>query len=227
MGKSILIKASSYRFSTTKRIFDIAVSLIGFVVLSPIILVISILIKLTSKGSVFFIQKRIGIRGKSFNIIKFRTMKKSAVLQQWRYKRQNEADGPVFKIWDDPRFTGFGRLLSRTGLDELPQLINVLKGNMSLVGPRPLPVSEANKLTITQRQRHLIKPGLTSLWVIRGAHSLSFAEWMKLDQVYVGKASFVTDLNILLKTASIILNSILTLIFTDSSAQVVSHQTKK
>lgn len=216
-----------YHDSPTKRILDLGISLLGLFVFSPLILVISILIKLTSNGNVFFIQKRTGKRGKTFNIVKFRTMKEASERQQWRYKRQNEADGPVFKIWDDPRFTGFGRLLSRTGLDELPQLINVLKGNMSLVGPRPLPVSEANKLTITQRQRHLIKPGLTSLWVIRGAHSLSFAEWMKLDQVYVGKASFVTDLNILLKTASIILNSILTLIFTDSSAQVVSHQTKK
>lgn len=208
MTKTMLIPAP-YHNSPTKRILDLGISLLGLLVFSPLILVISILIKLTSKGAVFFIQKRTGKQGKSFNIVKFRTMKKASERQQWRYKKQNEADGPVFKIWNDPRFTRFGRLLSRTGLDELPQLINVLKGNMSLVGPRPLPVSEANKLTITQQQRHLIKPGLTSLWVIRGAHSLSFVEWMKLDQIYVQKASFVADLNILLKTTSIILNSVL------------------
>jgi len=218
MGKSILESPNSYHFSVTKRIFNAGISLVGLILFSPLILIISILIKLTSKGSVFFIQKRTGIQGKSFNIIKFRTMKGAAVSQQWRHQKQNEADGPVFKIWDDPRFTGFGRLLSRTGLDELPQLINVLKGNMSLVGPRPLPISEANKLTTAQRQRHLIKPGVTSLWVIRGAHSLSFVEWMKLDQIYVQEASFVTDLNILLKTTAIVLNSILTLIFANSSA---------
>lgn len=208
MTESMLIPAP-YHNSLTKRILDLGISLFGLLVFSPLILVISILIKLTSKGDVFFIQKRTGKRGKTFNIVKFRTMKKASERQQWRYKKQNEADGPAFKIWDDPRFTGFGKLLSRTGLDELPQFINVLEGNMSLVGPRPLPVSEANKLTKTQWQRHLIKPGLTSLWVIKGAHSLSFAEWMKLDQIYVEKASFVTDINILLKTTSIILNSIL------------------
>jgi len=136
-------------------------------------------------------------------------MKVGAENDQKKYAHLNEADGPVFKIRNDPRFVGIGKSLARTGLDELPQLINVIKGEMSLVGPRPLPVYEAKKLTNAQKARELVKPGMTSSWVISGAHSLSFAEWMKLDRIYVEKASLLGDLSILLKTSEIVFKQIL------------------
>lgn len=135
-------------------------------------------------------------------------MKTGANKIQWKYQKLNEVDGPVFKIRNDPRFTKFGKILSMPGLDELPQFFNVLKGEMSLVGPRPLPVNEARQLTIKQKQRELIKPGSTSSWIVGGAHSLSFREWMGLDLEYIQNASFVTDIEILLKTAVIILRMI-------------------
>jgi lipopolysaccharide/colanic/teichoic acid biosynthesis glycosyltransferase len=119
---------------------------------------------------------------------------------QSRLKNLNEADGPVFKIRNDPRFTRFGKILSRTGLDELPQMINVMKGEMSIVGPRPLPTDEANQLTAIQKVRELVKPGITSSWVIAGSHKLSFKEWMDLDRIYVEKASLTGDFSIILKT---------------------------
>lgn len=132
-------------------------------------------------------------------------MYEGAERDQKKYAHLNEADGPVFKIRDDPRFVGIGKFLAHTGLDELPQLINVIKGDMSMVGPRPLPVTEAKKLTKAQKVRELVKPGITSSWVVSGAHSLSFETWMKLDKDYIESASLTTDLSILLKTAFLIL----------------------
>lgn len=130
---------------------------------------------------------------------------------QNRFKNLNEADGPVFKIQNDPRFTKFGKILSKTGLDELPQLINVVKGEMSLVGPRPLPVSEAIKLTKQQKIRELVKPGITSGWVTGGSHQMPFEKWMKLDADYVQNATFTTDISIIYKTFWMITRSILKL----------------
>lgn len=127
-------------------------------------------------------------------------MEEGAERQQWRYLHLNEADGPVFKIRDDPRFTRVGKFIARAGLDEVAQLINVAKGEMSLVGPRPLPVSEAKKLTPFQNARHLIKPGVTSSWVVKGPHSMKFKKWMQLDRQYVLRASFAGDVAILVKT---------------------------
>jgi lipopolysaccharide/colanic/teichoic acid biosynthesis glycosyltransferase len=126
-----------------------------------------------------------------------------------RLKKQNQADGPVFKIRDDPRFTKFGKLLSRTGLDELPQIINVLKGEMSMVGPRPLPVKEALKLTKEEKNRELVRPGITSSWVTEGSHKLTFKKWMNLDKKYVEKATFASDLSIIKDTVMLIGNFIL------------------
>lgn len=127
-------------------------------------------------------------------------MKEGAEKQQLNLMHLNEADGPVFKIHNDPRYTKFGKVLARTGLDELPQIINVIKGEMSLVGPRPLPVKEAEKLTASQKKRHLVKPGITSSWVVKGPHSIPFKKWMELDLDYVYNASFHKDLSILVKT---------------------------
>ena len=158
------------------------------------------MIKLASAGSVFFKQPRTGKAGKTFEIVMFRTMYPGAHQDQEKFVKQNEADGPVFKIRNDPRFVGVGKQLARSGLDELPQLINVIKGDMSLVGPRPLPINEAKKLTNDQRIRELVKPGMTSSWVSEGAHNLSFAKWMKLDRIYVENASLAIDITILTRT---------------------------
>ncbi len=189
-----------YHCSWQKRLFDRGISILGLIILSPLFIILAIIIKLSSKGPVFFIQKRVGEKDKIFKIIKFRVMEEGAERQQWRYLHLNEADGPVFKIRDDPRFTRVGKFIARAGLDEVAQLINVAKGEMSLVGPRPLPVSEAKKLTPFQNARHLIKPGVTSSWVVKGPHSMKFKKWMQLDRQYVLRASFAGDVAILVKT---------------------------
>ena len=207
--KKIIV--SAYHKSFQKRFFDIAASLVGLLSFGPIIIAISLLIKKENGGPVFFIQKRIGKNGKEFKLIKFRTMKKDAEKLKSKYLHLNDADGPVFKITNDPRYTKFGRFLARTGLDELPQLINVLKGEMSLVGPRPLPIYEANKLTKSQKIRELVKPGITSSWVVQGAHKLSFKRWMELDKEYVRNATLAQDIKILLSTFKIPLGEIYSL----------------
>lgn len=196
------LTAHRYHYSFQKRLFDITLSLPGFIFFSPVLVAIAIIITISSRGPVFFVQERVGKDGKTFKIIMFRTMYKGAQKDQVKYSHLNEADGPVFKIKDDPRFVGVGKYLTRSGLDELPQFVNVIKGEMSLVGPRPLPVAEAKKLTKKDKVRELIKPGMTSLWVVEGAHSLSFKKWMKLDRTYVQKASLLEDILILIKTVS-------------------------
>ena len=191
---------NNYSNSFKKRLFDFVISLFCIFVTLPVVILISILIKTTSIGGVFFVQKRTGKHGKIFKIIKFRTMVKNASQIKPRLKKLNEADGPVFKIFDDPRFTKMGKILSRLGLDELPQFINVLRGDMSIVGPRPLPIAEARKLSKNQRIRERVKPGMTSDWVVKGAHRLSFKKWMQLDKEYVKNASFFGDLKIIWRT---------------------------
>jgi lipopolysaccharide/colanic/teichoic acid biosynthesis glycosyltransferase len=163
------------------------------IILSPLFLCIGILIFLNCGGPVIFTQKRIGKNGKTFTLYKFRTMNKDAEAKQDHYKKLNEADGPVFKIHDDPRFTSIGRFLSHTGLDELPQLFNILKGDMALIGPRPLPVEETKKLKDWQKKRHTIKPGIISPWIVQGYHRQSFDAWMKSDIWYVSHKSMLYD----------------------------------
>lgn len=203
------MKSHSYHSSLLKRMFDLIFSALGLIILTPLILIISTVIKLTSKGPIFFIQERLSKEGKKFKMIMFRTMYVGAERDQKKYSHLNEADGPVFKIKDDPRFEGVGKFLAQTGLDELPQHINVLKGEMSLVGPRPLPVYEAKKLTGAQKVRELVKPGITSSWVVSGAHNLKFRRWMQLDAEYVENASLTTDVSILFKTAFMVFNLVL------------------
>lgn len=201
-----------YNYSLLKRFLDILVSLSVFLILLPTIAIISF-IELLFKGLIIFKQKRVGKNSKIFTIYKFRTMRINSENKQKRYLNLNEADGPVFKIRNDPRFTKMGKLLSRTGLDELPQFINVLKGEMSLVGPRPLPIGEFNKLTEKQKTRNLVKPGITSLWVISGSHNLSFNEWMRLDKKYVEEANILVDINIIFKTILIPIKTLINIIF--------------
>ena len=196
---------AKYNDSLSKRLLDLIGSLFGLVITAPLFVLISIAVVLFSGRPIFFLQKRIGKKGRVFKIIKFRTMILNASKYQNKYKHLNESDGPVFKIYDDPRFTNVGKYLSRLGLDELPQLINVLKGDMSLVGPRPLPVYEAKKLNSKYKKiREQVKPGMTSSWVINGSHKLSFKEWMQLDKMYVESSSFIRDIQIILKTIGII-----------------------
>ena len=155
--------------------------------------IVAILIALVDGFPVLYRQRRVGLGGKPFTMYKFRTMARGADAMQKKYARQNEADGPVFKIRDDPRFTKIGRFISHTGLDELPQLWNIWRGDMALFGPRPLPVAEAAKLTKQQQERHRIKPGIISPWIFEGYHSRPFDEWMKSDIRYAKEKSLWYD----------------------------------
>lgn len=201
------IKVSTYHSSITKIILDKLMALIGILALIPTVLIVAPLIKLTDFGPIFFTHKRTGKNGKVFKMIKFRSMRIGAESERGKkvLEKLNISDGPVFKIPNDPRLTKIGKLLFKSGLDELPQVINVLKGEMSIVGPRPLPVYEANKLTKSQRVRELVLPGITSSWVVSGAHNLKFKKWMKLDKEYVNSATLKTDITIIYKTALLLI----------------------
>ncbi|MBI5614533.1 sugar transferase [Candidatus Gottesmanbacteria bacterium] len=168
--------------------------LILFFAMLPLMIFFGVLIYLFSGWPVFFIQKRVGKNGKVFEMIKFRTMTFGAHAKQRKLIHLNEADGPVFKIRNDPRFTTIGRFISHMGLDELPQLFNVLKGEMALIGPRPLPVDEEKKLKPWMRARARILPGIISPWVLDGYHTKSFDEWMNSDCEYAKTKSFQKDL---------------------------------
>lgn len=189
-----------------KRLFDLVFVSLILILIWPLFLLIGFAILADSKRPVIFKQKRTGKDGKVFLMHKFRTMKKNAEELKSNYLKFNEADGPVFKIRDDPRFTKVGKLLAKTGLDELPQFINVLKGEMSIVGPRPLPVNEAKRISTTMRNiRESVLPGITSEWVISGSHKLSFPDWMQLDKDYALKMSLSYDVSVLWKTVIMML----------------------
>ena len=184
-----------------KRVFDFAVSLLLLVVLSPLFLLIALVINFTSTGPVFFIQERVGFHNRRFRMYKFRTMVWDAEQKQTELEVLNEASGPVFKLKDDPRITSVGRFLRKTSLDELPQLFNVLKGDMSLVGPRPLPVRDYNGFSQNwHRRRFSVRPGITCIWQVEGRSSIPFETWMQLDMKYIDQWSFGLDLKILAKT---------------------------
>lgn len=181
-------------------------ALMLLIIVSPLLAVLYLLVKLGSSGPFIFKQKRTGRNKKPFTMYKIRTMVDNAEKLKKNYLKLNEADGPVFKIKNDPRYTRFGKILARTAIDEIPQLINVLKGEMALVGPRPLPLKEASKIPKKYDLRFSVLPGMTSTWVVKGSHSkLSFREWMKLDIEYVKHKSFLSDLGILAATAFLIL----------------------
>ena len=190
----------------TKRLIDLFLSFLFLLVLWPILLIISFLIKVSSPGPVIFKQKRTGKNGQSFTMYKFRSMVNDAEKLKGKYQKINEADGPVFKIENDPRFTKIGKKLSHTGLDESPQIFNILKGEMSFVGPRPLPIDEEANIKIKyQPQRRKVKPGLVSSWLIKGGHDLSFEQWMKLDLEDIKKSSLIYDSNIAAKSLILVI----------------------
>ena len=189
-----------------KRGIDLAGACIGLVVLAPALAAIAAAIKLDSPGAVIFAQDRIGLNRRRFSAYKFRTMVADAERLQAQLETRNEAQGPVFKIHDDPRVTRLGRWLRATSLDELPQLINVLKGEMSLVGPRPLPVRDVERIDVRwHKRRFSVKPGITCLWQIR-SRAPQFDEWIRSDMEYIDNWSLALDLKILAKTLPAVLS---------------------
>jgi exopolysaccharide biosynthesis polyprenyl glycosylphosphotransferase len=184
-----------------KYVFDFTFSLMVIILWMPIFIFIGIMIKLTSKGPIVFKQKRVGLHGREFNIYKFRTMMVDAEKLQAAIMSQNEADGPVFKIKNDPRITRIGKFLRKTSLDELPQFFNVLKGDMSLVGPRPPIMNEVNQYKAWQLRRLSMRPGITCTWqIMPHRNKISFEEWMKLDLQYIDNWSLQKDFLLTFKT---------------------------
>jgi lipopolysaccharide/colanic/teichoic acid biosynthesis glycosyltransferase len=193
-------------YSFFKRCFDIVASLLGLIVLAVPLLIISLIIVIDSPGaSPIYVQERIGKNGKSFRFYKFRSMVPNADQLLESLLDKNEMQGPAFKIKNDPRITKFGHFIRKTSIDELPQLWNVLKGDMSLVGPRPPLPREVEKYTEYQLQRLEIIPGITCYWQIQpGRNRLSFDRWVELDVKYISERSFATDLKIILKTFGVV-----------------------
>jgi lipopolysaccharide/colanic/teichoic acid biosynthesis glycosyltransferase len=178
----------------------------ALLLLSPVILVLAALVKLTSPGPVFYRSTRIGRGGRPFTFIKLRSMVQDAELKRRQLKHLNEADGPVFKIARDPRITPIGRFLRTTSLDEVPQFWNVLRGDMSLVGPRPPIAEEVAQYEPWQLRRLDVRPGITCLWQISGRSRIGFQEWMRLDLEYIRHQSLRLDLKILLRTIPAVLS---------------------
>ena len=184
-----------------KNAIDFVGAMILLLLSAPLMIVIAVLIKLTSPGPVFFIQERVGYNKRRFKMFKFRTMVVDAVERQRSLEALNEANGPVFKIKNDPRVTTVGKWLRKTSLDELPQLINVLLGDLSLVGPRPLPERDFKKFNeLWFNRRFSVKPGITCVWQISGRSETSFDKWILQDLEYIDRWSLILDLKILLKT---------------------------
>jgi lipopolysaccharide/colanic/teichoic acid biosynthesis glycosyltransferase len=188
-----------------KRAVDLLGASLGLILLAPFMAICAIAIKLESRGPVLFRQLRTGRGGKPFVMYKFRSMRPDAEAQKTDLLEFNEQDGPAFKITNDPRLTRFGRWLRSTSVDELPQLWNVVKGEMTLVGPRPLPCDEADACELWQRRRLDVTPGLTCIWQVRGRSRVSFDEWMRMDLQYVDSHSIKQDLTLLLATVLAVL----------------------
>lgn len=188
----------SYLFS--KRLGDIIISLLGIIISSPVTLLVSLFIKLEDGGPIFYTQTRIGKDGKKFSIYKFRSMVLDADKQKEKLLDLNEIDGAMFKIAEDPRITKVGKFIRKHSIDELPQLINVLIGDMTIVGPRPPLPEEVEKYSKMDMERLLVKPGCTGLWQVSGRNQLSFSEMVDLDLKYINNASWGLDIKICLKT---------------------------
>ncbi len=190
----------SLGFYVGKRVFDVMASILGMVLLSPIFLATALAIRLEDGGPVIFSQERNGLDGKVFRMYKFRSMCVNAEKMHQDLLDKNELDGPAFKMKHDPRLTKVGKFIRRTSIDELPQLINIIKGEMSVVGPRPLPTYETEKCTPYQKQRLLVKPGLTCYWQICGRSHIPFDEWIEMDLKYISEACIWVDFKIVCRT---------------------------
>lgn len=193
-------------YIVVKRLFDFCASLLGLICLSPLFLVLACLIKLDDpKGSVFYSQLRVGENSVNFRMFKFRSMVSNADEIKKNLIDQNEVGGPMFKLKHDPRITRVGRVIRKYSLDELPQLLNVMLGSMSLVGPRPPLVTETEKYTEYDHQRLLVKPGCTGLWQVGGRNDVDFDEMVKLDLEYITHRSIWLDLKIIFKTVLVMI----------------------
>ena len=188
-----------------KRLFDIVASATALWLLLPLLLVVIVLIKLSSRGPVFFRQARIGLNGRTFNMLKFRSMVVNAEELKAQLMKFNEQSGPVFKMRNDPRITPIGRFIRKYSIDELPQLVNVLRGDMSVVGPRPPLGSEVAKYQAWQRRRFSVRPGLTCIWQVSGRNQISFDDWMYLDMQYIDHWSLSQDLNLIFRTVPVVI----------------------
>ena len=191
-----------------KRVFDLTLTILAIPVLVPLFALVAVAIRLDSPGPVFFVQQRVGLRKREFPMFKFRSMYVDAEERLKEIEHLNEADGPIFKIKDDPRTTRVGRFIRKTSIDELPQLINVLRGEMSLVGPRPMSLRDVDRFDRgVQRKRFSVQPGLTCLWQISGRSNLPFEKWLELDLEYITNWNFWLDVQILFKTIPAVLKS--------------------
>lgn len=202
---SDVLGKESILYSVTKRLIDIVGSLCGIILLSPLFLIVAILIKLEDpKGKVFFAQERNGRYPKTFKMYKFRSMVHNAEELLKDLMDRNEQTGPVFKINDDPRITKVGKVIRKTSIDELPQLFNVLKGDMSLVGPRPPIPHEVEQYNSYQMQRLAVKPGLTCIWQVSGRNNIGFDEWVEMDIEYIKTRSLWLDIKLIFKTVGVL-----------------------
>lgn len=186
-------------YEAMKRVFDVVCSLLALVVLSPVFLVTAIIVK-SDGGPAFYSQIRQGKNNKPFKMYKFRSMCIDAEKKKQELMQYNEVDGPVFKMKDDPRITKIGKFIRKYSIDELPQLLNILKGDMSIVGPRPPLPDEVEKYNSYQMQRLLVTPGLTCFWQAYGRSELSFDDWMHMDMMYIKRRSMWLDINLIVKT---------------------------
>ena len=198
--------ANQNRYEKIKRFFDICLSSAALVVLSPLLLVIAILIYLEDKGPVIYSQTRIGKDGRAFKLYKFRSMCVDADEKLKDLQELNERDGPVFKIKNDPRVTKVGKFIRKTCIYELPQLVNIIKGDMSIVGPRPPLPNEVEQYNSYQKQRLLVVPGLTCYWQIQKGEETTFDEWVELDLKYIKERSILLDFRLILLTFKVILS---------------------
>ena len=191
-------------YEICKRTIDIIGAGLGLILLSPIIAVVACAVKFTSKGPVFFSQKRVGKNGELFEMYKFRSMVVNAEELKENLEEQNEMSGPMFKIKDDPRITKVGKFIRKTSIDQLPQLSNNLKGDMSLVGPRPSLPKEVEQFDNWMFKRLSVRPGLTCYWQVSGRNNIDFEDWMKLDVNYVEERNFWIDIKLIFKTVFVL-----------------------
>lgn len=196
---------SRFIYHGIKRIFDIVAAACGIIILSPLMIIIAVLIKIEDHGPIFYKQVRVGKNGKTFKMYKFRSMFVNADQMLAELKEQNDVEGPMFKMKDDPRITKIGHFIRKHSLDELPQFLNVIKGDMSLVGPRPPLPSEVAEYSDYDKQRLYVIPGCTGLWQTTERNEVGFNEMVQLDIEYIQRASFVFDLWIIWKTVEIII----------------------
>lgn len=201
-GNDGMNKSFSYFF--IKRIIDLIFSILGIILLSPIMLITAIAIKIESKGPVIFSQIRVGKDGKHFKMYKFRSMVQNAEELKEKLLSQNEMSGPMFKMKEDPRITKVGKFIRKTSIDELPQLFNVIKGDMSLVGPRPNLPKEVAQFSEYHKLKLKAKPGLTCYWQVMGRNSIGFEEWMELDIKYIRERSIWVDLKLIFRTFKVL-----------------------